>query len=58
MLVQLVDRIAGASHGVHVKPGDRVALLVNSLGATPPMELYIMASEALKYLRAAQVRPC
>ncbi|TNE63209.1 MAG: dihydroxyacetone kinase subunit DhaK [Rhodobacteraceae bacterium] len=29
-------------------PGDRVALLVNNLGATPPMEVSIMAGDALE----------
>jgi hypothetical protein len=35
-----------------VAPGDRVALLVNSLGATSPMELSIAARAAVKQLRA------
>jgi dihydroxyacetone kinase len=33
-------------------PGDRVALLVNGLGGTPPMELAIVARGALAWLRA------
>ena len=32
-------------------PGDRVALLVNGLGGTPPMELAIVAGHALAVLR-------
>jgi ATP-dependent dihydroxyacetone kinase len=32
-------------------PGDRVALLVNGLGGTPPMELAIVAGQALAFLR-------
>lgn len=32
-----------------------MAALVNSLGATPPMELYIVAAEALQYLKSQQV---
>lgn len=31
--------------------GDRVALLVNGLGATPPMELAIVTREAVRFLR-------
>lgn len=34
-------------------PGDRVALLVNGLGGTPPMELAIIARHALAVLRQA-----
>jgi dihydroxyacetone kinase len=33
-----------------VEPGDRVALLVNGLGATPPMELSIVAAAAVDHL--------
>jgi ATP-dependent dihydroxyacetone kinase len=36
--------------------GDRVALLVNGLGGTPPMELAIVARRALAVLRAQGVR--
>ncbi|KUL94136.1 dihydroxyacetone kinase [Bosea sp. WAO] len=38
-----------------LKRGDRVALLVNGLGATPPMELAIVARRALERLRASGV---
>ncbi|GAB1381442.1 dihydroxyacetone kinase family protein [Pararhodobacter aggregans] len=31
-----------------LKPGDRVALLVNNLGSTPPMEISIVAGDALE----------
>ncbi|SKA13980.1 dihydroxyacetone kinase subunit DhaL [Consotaella salsifontis] len=34
-----------------IKPTDRLALLVNGLGATPPMELSIVARGALAHLR-------
>ena len=37
-------------------PGDRVALLVNGLGATPPMELSIVADAAARDLRGRGVR--
>lgn len=36
-----------------LRPGSRVALLVNGLGGTPPMELAIVARAALAGLRAA-----
>jgi len=38
-----------------LKPGDRVALLVNGLGATPPMELAILARKALAVLRGKDI---
>ena len=38
-----------------LKRGDRVALLVNGLGATPPMELAIVARRALEQLRASGI---
>ncbi|MCP3136229.1 dihydroxyacetone kinase family protein [Pyxidicoccus xibeiensis] len=44
----LEDRSIGA--------GDRVALLVNGLGGTPPMELAIVARRALAVLRQGGVR--
>ncbi|MGV3651917.1 MAG: dihydroxyacetone kinase family protein [Devosia sp.] len=45
----LVERIVA---DLGLKSGDRVALLVNGLGATPPMELAIVARKALADLRA------
>jgi dihydroxyacetone kinase len=44
----LMDRRIGA--------GDRVALLVNGLGGTPPMELAIVTRRALAFLRERGVR--
>ena len=35
------------------RPRERLVLLVNGLGATPPMELAIVARDALRHLRAA-----
>ncbi len=49
----LVDTILNtilADRGI--ERGDRVALLVNGLGGTPPMELAIVARRALAVLRA------
>jgi dihydroxyacetone kinase len=40
--------------GIH--SGDRVALLVNGLGGTPPMELAIVTRRALAFLRERGVR--
>jgi len=46
----LMDRIL---HEMAASPGDRVAVLVNSLGSTPPMELYIMMRRVKSRLDAA-----
>jgi ATP-dependent dihydroxyacetone kinase len=45
--VLIADKALGA--------GDRVALLVNGLGGTPPMELAIVARRALQNLRAHKI---
>ena len=39
-----------AADDLGVSAGDRVVVLVNGLGATPPMELYIVARKALELL--------
>ncbi len=44
LVATLVEKILS---GRDIKPGMRCALLVNGLGATPPMELSIVAREAL-----------
>jgi dihydroxyacetone kinase len=46
--VLIADKALGA--------GDRVALLVNGLGGTPPMELAIVARRALQGLRARGIK--
>ncbi|MBS7792666.1 dihydroxyacetone kinase subunit DhaK [Roseococcus sp. SDR] len=49
---ELVERILGTILGdLGLKPGEKVALLVNGLGGTPPMELAIVARRALALLR-------
>ncbi|PTM43431.1 dihydroxyacetone kinase family protein [Bosea sp. 124] len=49
---QLVDTILDAiTRDRGLKAGAKVALLVNGLGATPPMELAIVARRALAHLR-------
>jgi dihydroxyacetone kinase len=40
---------------LRLQPGARVALLVNGLGGTPPMELAIVARAALAWLRGAGI---
>ncbi len=47
----LADRLLKAILGdARLRPGDRVALLVNNLGATPVMELAIVARRAIEHL--------
>jgi dihydroxyacetone kinase len=49
---ELADRIVATIVGdLGLRAGDRVALLVNNLGATPPMELAIVSRRALVALR-------
>jgi len=49
---QLVERIlATIVEDRGLRAGERVALLVNGLGGTPPMELSIVARRALSFLR-------
>ncbi|HVY17805.1 MAG TPA: dihydroxyacetone kinase family protein [Rhodopila sp.] len=49
-LVDTILEAIAADRGL--KPGARVALMVNGLGGTPPMELSIVARHALAWLRA------
>jgi dihydroxyacetone kinase len=52
----LVDRLLDAIvHDAALGPGERVALLVNNLGATPTMELAIVARRAIAGLDARGV---
>jgi ATP-dependent dihydroxyacetone kinase len=48
MLNRLIEALA-------LKSGDRVALLVNNLGATPPSEMLIVSREALRILENAGI---
>ncbi|BDA43964.1 Triokinase/FMN cyclase [Coccomyxa sp. Obi] len=49
---QVLERITSRETGyLNVQPGDRVALLVNSLGWTTPLELSIVAHAALTQLK-------
>ncbi len=53
----IVDQLIGkitADRGI--KSGDRVALLVNNLGGTPTMELFIVARRALELLGERGIR--
>jgi dihydroxyacetone kinase len=50
-LVETMLETILADAGARLAPGAQVALLVNGLGATPPMELSIVARQALSVLR-------
>jgi dihydroxyacetone kinase len=51
-----VDRLLGAILADRgIEAGTRVALLINGLGATPPMELSIVADAAVRDLRRREV---
>jgi dihydroxyacetone kinase len=53
---EVVDRLVSTiADDRGIGPGDRVALLVNGLGATPPMELSIVADAAVRELRRRDV---
>ena len=53
---RLVERvIATIVEDRAIEAGDRVALLVNGLGATPPMELSIVLRDALKILERRKI---
>jgi len=53
---EVVDRLITAIVADRgIKPGARIALLVNGLGATPPMELSIVADAAVRDLRRRDV---
>lgn len=55
----MLDRIVSAeTRYLLVEEGDRVALLVNSLGSTSSMELYIAARTAINYLRTTLKVAC
>jgi dihydroxyacetone kinase len=49
LLAKIVDDLP-------LQPDDRVAMLVNNLGGTPPGELGIVASAALRYLDERRIR--
>ncbi|KAK9798144.1 hypothetical protein WJX73_008523 [Symbiochloris irregularis] len=55
-LVHLViDKILAQNTGFStVQAGDEAVLLVNSMGATPPIELYLLANSAVSYLATAK----
>ena len=50
---EIVDAILGE---MDARAGDSVAVLVNSLGSTPLMELYIMHARVVERLAAADIR--
>lgn len=44
------ELVRHAAEDLALRPGDRVAVLVNGAGATPPMELYIVGRAVAAYL--------
>lgn len=57
---QVLDAIMGSVAHPELKPlatGDRVALMVNTLGATPPLELAVVANAALRLARSQHQVP-
>jgi dihydroxyacetone kinase len=49
LLAKIIDDLS-------LQAGDRIALLVNNLGGTPPSELGIVAGSALRYLDTRRIR--
>lgn len=58
-LLQMLDRIASPETGyLALRPGARVALLINNLGRSTPMELHIATRAALQQLRDRHQASC
>ncbi len=49
------DLMSRVMKSLKLKSGDRVALLVNGLGGTPEMELFIIARKAIQILQAKKI---
>ena len=57
MVGQMLEAILSPRHDFFEAPaGCRCALMVNNLGCTPVMELYVVARAALRWLQQHQVR--
>jgi len=58
LVAALLDAIVAdhATAPARLEAGDRVALLVNGLGGTPPMELDVVLRAALSYLGARRIK--
>ena len=56
MVRRIVARLLDNPHGPRFEQGSRVAVLINSLGATPPGELAIVGGAVLAELRGAGIR--
>jgi dihydroxyacetone kinase len=56
MVSHIIARLLDNPHGQGFPPGCRVAVLINSLGATPPGELAVVGGAALAQLREAGIR--
>ena len=55
MVRRIIARLLDNPHGPGFPPGSRVAVLINSLGATPPGELAAVGGAALAELRGAGI---
>lgn len=52
----ILTRLTSPEHkGLTLSSGDQVVLVVNNLGATTPMELYVVVNDALEYLSEHKV---
>ena len=51
--LQMMDKIVSFEGRSEQKRGQEVVLLINNMGSTPPMELYIVAQAAQKYAEEA-----
>ena len=49
----MMDKIVSFEGRSEQKRGQEVVLLINNMGSTPPMELYIVAQAAQKYAEEA-----
>ena len=53
--MQLVDKIMSEETGfATVRCQDEAALLVNNMGTTPPIEMYLVANAAVRYLTSVK----
>jgi triose/dihydroxyacetone kinase / FAD-AMP lyase (cyclizing) len=57
LVTTLIDRVRHAE-GRALAAGDRVAVIVNNLGAVTPMEMMVVAKQALKLLAGSTPSSC
>ena len=51
--LQMMDKIVNFEGRSEQKRGQELVLLINNMGSTPPMELYVVAQAAQKYAEEA-----